>query len=178
VTLSPETLGPLIGISIAAVVMFFRFGRGRSRRLRLELMWIMPTVMLLAAGSLIWRFPPQGIEWLWMVVAFAIGGAIGWQRGRMMTITVDPETHELNQSASPLAILFLLGLMVVRIGMKEGLAAEASTLHLSAAFLTDVFVVFAMGLLTVTRVEMFIRARRMLDEARSAGKLVSLRPLP
>jgi membrane protein CcdC involved in cytochrome C biogenesis len=96
----------------------------------------------------------------------------------MMTITVDPETHELNQSASPLAILFLLGLMVVRIGMKEGLAAEASTLHLSAAFLTDVFVVFAMGLLTVTRVEMFIRARRMLDEARSAGKLVSLRPLP
>lgn len=169
----PQTLGPLIGISIAAVVMFFRFGRGRSRKLRLELMWIMPAIILLGAGSLLWQFPPRGLEWLWLAVAFAIGGAIGWQRGRMMTITVDPVTHELNQSASPLAILFLLGLMIVRIGMKQGLEAEAGALHLSAAFVTDVFVIFAMGLLTVTRVEMFIRARRMLDDVRSAGKLVS-----
>lgn len=172
-TLDPQTVGPLIGISIAAVIMFFRFGRGRTRKLRLEWMWIMPAILLFAAASLIWQFPPTGIEWLWLAIAFAIGGAIGWQRGRMMTITVDPETHELNQSASPLAILFLLGLMVVRMGMKQGLEAEAGALHLSAAFVTDVFVVFAMGLLTVTRVEMFIRARRMLENARAAGKLVS-----
>lgn len=170
----PQTMGPLIGMAIAAFFIGLRFFRARKPKpLKLEWLWVMPAILIVATGALIVQFPPHGWEWGGLVLAFAIGGAIGWQRGRMMTITVDPETHDLNQQASPAALLFLIGLIAVRYLLREGLHAEAGALHLSAAFVTDVFVVFALGLLTLTRVEMFIRARRLLDEARSAGKLVS-----
>lgn len=173
-TLSPQTAGPLIGIGVAAAFMIFRLTRAqKSRPLKLEWMWILPVVLLLATGALLWQFPPSGLEWLWLALAFTIGGAIGWQRGRMMKITVDPQTHALNQQASPAAIIFLLALVGVRYAMREGLSAEAQAWHLSAAFLTDVFVVFAFGLISLTRIEMFIRARRLLEEARAAGKIVS-----
>lgn len=173
-TLSGQSLGPLIGIGVAAAFMIFRLTRAqKARPLKLEWMWILPLVLLLATAALLWQMPPSGLEWLGLAVAFAIGGGVGWQRGRMMKITVDPETHALNQQASPAAIIFLVALVAVRYGLREGLSAEAEAWHLSAAFLTDVFVVFAMGLLTVTRLEMFIRARRLLADARAAGNVVS-----
>lgn len=168
-TLDWQTIGPLIGISIALFFMTLRLFRARQAKpLRLEWLWVMPAILLLAAGALIWQMPPRGLEWLWLAVALGVGAGVGWQRGRMMTITVDPETHALNQQASPAAIVFLIALVGVRYLLKEGLSAEAEAWHLSAAFLTDVFVVFAVGLLTATRVEMFVRARRMLAEARTA----------
>lgn len=173
-TLSPQTMGPLIGVGVAAAFMIFRLTRARkSKPLKLEWLWVLPLVLLLATGALLWQMPPRGLEWLWLALAFALGGAIGWQRGRMMKITVDPETHDLNQQASPAAIVFLVALVAVRYGLREGLSAEAEAWHLSAAFLTDVFVVFAMGILSVTRLEMFLRARRLLAEAKAAGRIVS-----
>lgn len=165
----PQTLGPMIGVAVAALFIGLRFLRARkARRLRLEWLWVTPAILVVLTGALLAQLPPHGWEWAGLVVAFALGGGLGWYRGRMMTITVDPETHELNQQASPAALLFLLGLIVVRFALREGLSAEAEAWHLSAAFITDVFVVFAMGLLTLTRVEMFIRAQKMLTEARAA----------
>ncbi|ATQ43034.1 CcdC protein domain-containing protein [Caulobacter mirabilis] len=170
----PQALGPLIGVGVAAVFIGLRFLRARkARRLRLEWLWVTPLLLIGMTGFLLAEMPPHGWEWGGLVVAFALGGGLGWYRGRMMTITVDPATHELNQQASPAALLFLVALIALRFGLRQGLSAEAEAWHLSAAFVTDVFVVFAMGLLTVTRLEMFLRARRMLTEARSAGKLVS-----
>lgn len=163
----PETLGPIIGIVIVAAVMGFRLIRGQKPRpLKLEWMWLMPAVLVFVAGSLVWQMPPKGLEWLWLAIALLVGAAIGWQRGRMMAITVDPETHALNQQASPAAMIFLLGLVGVRYLLREGLQVEAQAWHLSVAFVTDVFVVFALGLLTVSRLEMFLRARRLLEAAR------------
>ena len=91
------------------------------------------------------------------------GGAFGWRRGALMRIQVDPETHALNQQASPAAMLFIVVLILVR----KGLQFEAGSLGFSVAFLTDVLMVFALGLLTATRLEMFLRARRLLAEARA-----------
>lgn len=166
----PETLGPIIGIAIVAVVMGFRLTRGQKQRpLKLEWLWVTPAVLVLVAGSLVWQMPPRGLEWFWLTVALLIGAAIGWQRGRMMTITVDPETHALNQQASPAAMIFLLALVGIRYLLREGLQAEAQAWHLSVAFVTDVFVVFALGLLTVSRLEMLLRARRLLVAARASA---------
>lgn len=170
----PRTLGPLIGIAFAVFFIGLRFFRARKPKpLKLEWLWLTPAILTGLTILLLVEMPPLGLEWAWLALAFAIGAAIGWQRGRLMTITIDPRTHVLNQQASPAAMILLLVLLVVRFGLREGLSAEAGALHLSAAFMTDVFVVFALGILTVTRLEMFIRARRMLDEARAAGKIVS-----
>lgn len=168
----PQTLGPIIGLVIFLAIFSFRMTRARqSRPLKLEWMWIMPVFLLTMTGLLIWQSPPQGLEWLWLALVFALGGAIGWQRGRMMAITVDPVTHTLNQQASPAAMILLLSLFALRFGLRSVLTEEASVLHLSVAFITDAFVVMALGLLTITRLEMFLRARKLLAEARSAGAL-------
>ncbi len=170
----PRTLGPLIGIAIATLFIGLRFFRARKARpLKLEWLWVTPAILIGLTLVLLVQMPPRGLEWAGLALALAIGAAIGWQRGRLMTITVDPQTHVLNQQASPAAMILLLALLVVRIGLREGLGAEAGALHLSAAFITDVFVVFAVGLLSVTRLEMFLRARRLLDDARAAGRIVS-----
>lgn len=172
--LDRETIGPLIGIAVLVVVMSIRLLRGQKQRpLKLEWMWVMPLVLIALACALISQFPPQGLEWLWLTLAFGAGAALGWQRGRLMAITVDPQTHMLNQQASPAAMIFLVVLVAIRFGLRSVLSEEAGALHLSAAFLTDVFVVFAVGLLAVTRLEMFLRARRLLEDARAAGKIVS-----
>lgn len=165
---NPQTFGPLIGIAIFLVIFGFRMTRARQqRRLRLEWLWITPVILIVLAGFLLWQFRPQGLEWLWLTVIFGIGGAIGWWRGRMMTITVDPVTHDLNQQASPAAMFLLVGLVVIRMGLRTVLTEEASVLHLTVNFITDAFVILAIGLLTVTRLEMFLRARKLLDEARA-----------
>ena len=172
--LDQETLGPLIGIVVLVIVMSIRLLRGQKQRpLKLEWMWVMPLVLISVAGVLIAQFPPHGLEWLWLALAFAAGAGLGWQRGRLMAITVDPQTHMLNQQASPAAMIFLVVLVAIRFGLRSFLTEEAGALHVSAAFLTDVFVVFAVGLLAVTRLEMFLRARGLLEDARAAGKIVS-----
>jgi hypothetical protein len=39
----------------------------------------------------------------------------------------------------------------------------------SPAMLTDPLIAFALGMFTLQRVEMYLRARRLLDEARGRG---------
>ena len=66
----------------------------------------------------------------------------------MMHIHVDPETHALNQKASPAAMFFLIILIVVRTGARSLLGAES---HVSPAMLTDPLIAFALGMFTLTR---------------------------
>jgi NAD/NADP transhydrogenase beta subunit len=159
----------VVGVALALVIVGLRARSSmKARRLRLEWLWVTPAVILAIGVTMLMEFPPREADWPWLALALVLGAALGWQRGRMMTITVDPQTHELNQSASPMAAIFLLLLVVARTGMRSALTTEA---HVSAALITDGFILFAVGLLLTTRLEMFIRARRLLNEAR-ATKLV------
>jgi membrane protein CcdC involved in cytochrome C biogenesis len=103
----------------------------------------------------------------WVAIAslagLAAGAAVGWQRGKMMHIHVDPETHALNQKASPAAMFFLIALIVVRSGARSLLGADS---HVSPAMLTDPLIAFALGMFTLQRVEMYLRAKRLLEEVR------------
>lgn len=151
-------------ILILVIVMAFRMRRmGRERPLKIERLWIVPVLYVGVAGAAFWAHPPAGLAWLWCLVALAAGAGLGWQRGRMMRISVNPETHELSQRASPAAMLLIVALVLVRTGARNmpGLALDVMTL-------TDVLVAFALGLLTMQRLEMWLRARRLLAQARVA----------
>jgi hypothetical protein len=89
-------------------------------------------------------------------------------RGKLIPISIDPETHLLNTKPSPAAILFLLALFVIRFALKAVLQAEASTWHINAVLLTDGFVVLGVGLFAVSRIEMALRAWGLLRAARAA----------
>lgn len=153
---------------VVAVVFALRFrAMNKERRLKLEFMWILPAIMVAATIFLFVQFTPHGTDWLWLGLIFAVGATIGWWRGRLIPIAIDPDTHELNTKPSPAAILFLLGLFVVRFALKAFLESEAQAWHINAVLLTDGFVVLGVGLFSVSRLEMALRAIGLLREARA-----------
>ncbi|HVJ02547.1 MAG TPA: CcdC protein domain-containing protein [Sphingomonas sp.] len=152
---------------VILVVLALRWRRlGRARPLKVERLWIVPAIYLLVAALGFWRFPPVGLGWLWCLLALAAGAGLGWQRGRLMRISVDPVTHQVSQSASPATMIFILALILIRSGMRNAEALGGPAFHVDVAVLTDVLIAFALGLLTATRVEMWLRARRLLARAR------------
>jgi len=155
-----------ISFGIIAVVMALRLRRmGRMRPLKLETLWVVPAMYLAVAALMFWQLPPKGAVALASAAGLAIGAAVGWQRGKMMHIHVDPETHALNQKASPAAMLFLIGLIVVRAAARGMLGQEGG--GVSPAMLTDPLIAFALGMFSVQRIEMYLRAKRLLEEVRS-----------
>ena len=152
-----------ISFGIIAVVMALRLRRmGRMRPLKLETLWVVPAMYLAVAALMFWQLPPKGAVALASAAGLAIGAAVGWQRGKMMHIHVDPKTHALNQKASPAAMFFLIALIVVRSAARGVLGHEGDV---SPAMLTDPLIAFALGMFALTRLEMYLRAKRLLEEA-------------
>ncbi|WP_157218770.1 CcdC protein domain-containing protein [Flavisphingomonas formosensis] len=165
---SSPLLQYLLPAVIVVVVLGLRMMRmRRARRLRLETLWIVPAVYAGIGAMMLATQPPQGaIAWALIAAGFAAGAAIGWQRGRSIHISVDPETHQLDQRASPFTMILLVALILFRAGLRSVATAEAAAWHLSAALIADVFVAMVVGLLALTRLEMYLRSKRLLDEAR------------
>ena len=156
-----------ITIGIIAVVMALRLrSMGQMRPLKLGNLFIVPILYLVVAAIMFVQLPPTGWVAIACALALAIGAAVGWQRGKMMHIHVDPETHALNQKASPAAMFFLIGLIVVRMAARGMLGQNSGV---SPAMLTDPLIAFALGMFTVQRIEMYLRAKRLLEEARGRG---------
>jgi len=163
----PSWIGYAITIAVVIVAMALRMrGMSKMRPLKLGSLWIVPVIYLAVAVWMFVLLPPVGWVAIASVGALLIGAAVGWQRGRMMQIHVDPETHALNQKASPAAMFFLIALIVVRSGARSLLGAES---HVSPAMLTDPLIAFALGMFTLTRLEMYLRAKRLLEAARTAS---------
>lgn len=158
----------LLPFVVIAVVMTLRMRRMATvRPLKLTSLWIAPAIYAVIAGLVFASTPPATpMVWTACAAALAVGAALGWQRGRMMHISVDPETGTLRQKASFAAMAFLLVLIAVRTAARE--AAQAGGLPVDIKALTDVLIALALGLLTIQRVEMYLRAKRLLAE-RGAG---------
>jgi membrane protein CcdC involved in cytochrome C biogenesis len=156
-----------ITIGIIVVVLALRMRRmGTMRPLNLRSLWIVPALYLVVAAFMFVQLPPTGWVAIASAVGLAFGAAVGWQRGKMMHIHVDPETHALNQKASPAAMIFLIALIVVRSGARSILGQDS---NVSPAMLTDPLIAFALGMFALTRLEMYLRAKRLLEEARGRG---------
>lgn len=153
-------------IGIIIVVMALRMRRmGRMRPLKLSSLWVVPAIYFVVAALMFVQLPPDRNVAIACLFALLIGAAVGWQRGKLMQIHVDRETHALNQKASPAAMLFLVALIVIRMASR-GAISEAGV---RPAMLTDPLIAFALGVLTLQRVEMFLRARKLLEEARGTS---------
>ena len=82
---------PLIGVVLLAAVLLFRMRRlAQSRPLKLEWLWVTPTLLLVLTAVVMAQSPPVGLAWLWLAGALVLAGGLGWYRGKMMHITVDP----------------------------------------------------------------------------------------
>lgn len=170
-TASPQGwLSYIIPAVIICIVLAFRLrGMRRERPLKIERLWIVPALYFVIAGLTFWSMPPSSLAiWMWCGVALVAGAAIGWWRGKMMRISVDPETHAIRQQGSAAAMLLILALIVIRSAARNADHLGIPGVHLDVMAMTDVLIALALGLLTAQRVEMFLRARRLLAEARGA----------
>ena len=141
----------------------------RARNLRVERLWISPVLLLfLTATTFSQQHMPTPTMIAVDIAALALGAALGWWRGRFTKITVDPETHDLTSQASPLGMVLILAIMVIRQGVRSYATANAGVLHVSVVDVTDAFLLLAVGVVCAQRLEMALRANRLLTEARAA----------
>jgi membrane protein CcdC involved in cytochrome C biogenesis len=160
--MSPQTMGPLIGIAVALIIILLR--NRRKRTLRPRLLWVMPLLVTVAIGFGLWantQHPHFGpLAWIAFIAALALGCVAGWWRGK--TITIEKEQNgSLMAQASPLGLILVVGLLAARAGLREVMEANAAAWHLDAVIVADAFMLFAIGLIIMQRVEMYIRARRI-----------------
>lgn len=150
---------------VIGLILALRLRRmSRARPLTLERLWIIPCLYALLVASLIVQARPSLGGCGLCAAALVIGAGLGWQRGKLMHLSVDPATHQLNQKASLGGLLFI----VVLIALKLVGQAEGSALHLNVMLLSQAFGTMALGLFSAMRVEMYLRGRRLLEQARAA----------
>lgn len=163
-----QQLIPVIAIGIAATIVIIR--NMKPRRLRLEMMWVRPAIVMIAAAAFLVLNPfPHQLTALGIILAAAVAGTVlGWVRGRMVRVTVDPESHTAMSQASPLGV----GLILVIIGVRYFLNSTAGTrsghFDAQAILLTDALLVFGAGVVGVTGLEVWMRANRMVNESKAA----------
>jgi hypothetical protein len=150
---------------VLAVVLLLRFrSMGKEQPLNPGTLWIVPVLYFLIAGSILFALVPPPLGWGLLLAGLSIGIAAGWHRGKLIVIRRNSETGELRQKASPLAMLLLLVLVALKLGARaifgETAAGQPGS---SAMLLTDAFIGFALGLLSATRLELYLRARRIAE---------------
>lgn len=152
-------------IPIIAIVVIVLRGV-RTRALRIERMWITPALILLTVmAAFAIQPPPRFIILIAEFFALGVGSGIGWWRGRTTQIILDPETRALSSKASPIGMALIAGVFLLRIAFRDYATAHAGDMDIAPIEVADVLLLFAAGLVCVQRVEMWIRARKLLNES-------------
>ena len=160
-------LTALLPFVIIAVVVGLRLrSMSKERPLKIQTLWVIPVVYLALVAWMLFALPPTALGWGLLVLGLVIGTALGWHRGKLIRIDRNAETGELRQKASPLAMILLLALIALKLGARAIFGETAAGHPASGAMLlTDAFIGFALGLLSATRLEIYLRAKRILAAA-------------
>jgi hypothetical protein len=158
-------------VPMAVVLLVVVLRNSRPRRLKIERLWLYPAIYAVLLVSALAAAPPPvtPLSIGLLVAGLLIGGAIGWQRGRFTQIHIHPETHDLSSRASPIGLVFIFAVLVLRYAARDFLAGDATGLHLPIVAVGDAFIVLAVTMLSVQRLELWIRASRMLAEAKAGA---------
>jgi hypothetical protein len=162
-----QTLIPILVILPVLGLIILRNARGR--RVRVEALWIRPVILLVFAGLALSQTKSLSLALAAaMAAALLVGAGLGWLRGRMTRITVDPETHLATGQASVLGMLFIVALVAVRFGARTFLAEESGAMHIDVVQATDVLLALAVGLVAAQQLEIWIRCRRLIAQSIAA----------
>lgn len=159
-------LGAALPFLIIALIVALRFRSMSSERpLKLGSLWVVPVIYALLAGSMLVALTPPLFGWGLLLAGLVVGAGIGWHRGKLIHISRNPDTGELSQRASPLALLLLVALVVLKLGARAIFGnAAAGAPGSNAMLMTDAFIGFALGLLAATRLEIYLRGRKLILE--------------
>ena len=159
-------LKTVLPIVVIAIVLALRLrSMSRVRRLKPRTLWVLPAFLLLLAGVTLWTNPPGLAGLSIAAVALIAGGFLGWQRGRLIRIDREPASGELTQRASPAAMILLIFIIATRFALRSYFDASPGAdgkMSEQTLIATDALLLFAVGLIAVTRIELALRARRIL----------------
>jgi len=159
--MSPDTYLPIL---LPVVVVGLVLLRNRKPRpLSLGRMWILPVVVAVLIGMGLYFTPhaPLGPgAWAGFIAAGLLGAAAGWWRGKTVRIERTADGRLLAQ-ASPLGLILLLALFAARALFRLLAERQGAAWHMDAAVVTDALMIFAVTLVAVQRLEMWLRARRL-----------------
>jgi hypothetical protein len=162
-------MGPWTYLIPLIVVAMVILRNSRARRLRIETLWVSPLMILVVVGLALSHETALTPGMIAIdLAALGLGALLGWWRARLTHIAIDPATHRLTSQASPIGMLVILGLFALRYGLRSYAAQNASALHVSVNVIADGALVMTAGLVCAQRLEIALRAMRLLNEARAA----------
>jgi len=155
-----STFIPLVVIAIIIALRARKVGKDMPFSLARN--WIMPGIVVVAVGALLANHPPSLIGWGVLAVAAAVGAPVGWHRGKLTHLAVDPESGALLMRPSAAA----LALMVAVIAVRQIARYEIAPSHGERLWLfSDGMIGFALGMIIAFRTELWLRGRRLLAGA-------------
>lgn len=160
----------IISFGVLALVLILRMRRARQvRPLKVGRLWILPAFYSVVVTLLYMAHPPVGMVWIYALGALAIGLLAGWWRGKLMIIHVDPQTHEVSQQGSVLAMAVIVVLVVVRIAARNVMASTSGNDPAFILAMTDALLALGLGFVAAQSLEIWMRARELLAAAWSAS---------
>lgn len=168
----------LYALPFILLVVVLRLWRGsRVRKLRVERMWVRPLIILAILGLTIYSAPPPMTlpALAALTIAAAAGLAFGWQRGRMVRISIDVETHALTSQQSMWGLLVFIGIIAARLAIRYALQGAHDLGGVPVAVIADSVTVFYGGGIVGMQLEQWLRARELLSDtiaAKAAGQTI------
>lgn len=155
-------------LAIVAVLAITLLRNRKPRKLRVEFLWIRPAILLAYAAIFLVLFPPRSmLDAAGWVAAFLVGAGIGWWRGGFTRIEVDPVTHMTTSQTSPLGMLLVLGLLVVRMGLRSAVLTSGGKAPVTGDQITGWLFGFLFGLVALQQLEIWLRARKLIAVAKA-----------
>lgn len=134
----------------------------RGRRIKVDQLWVIPALLTVAAVAAIAQAPPSGLAMIMvLILATLMGAGIGWQRGRLTRINLDPDTGVLTSQASPAGVILIVAVFALRYGLRFWLLQHPGK-GAQALVATDALLLFSVGMISISRIEMWIRCRRLM----------------
>ena len=145
--MTPAETQILLPVLIAVVFIALNARRMmRPRRFRPLALWLAPAFVLVGVMALMGTRPvPTASHIAGLTAALALGGCVGWARGKLVRVDVDAETGMVTQRGTPFGVLFLIGLIVLRSGVRF-VAIRHPELGIDLGKATDILLFFALGL--------------------------------
>jgi hypothetical protein len=157
----PQEIQLYLPLIIVGAVFALRWRRMiQPRRLRVATLWIGPVMTLAGIAALMAMRPaPTFGHDLGLAALALVGGAVGWTRAKLSKVEFDAVSETLTLRGTPYGILFLLGLIAVRSGLRiASIKHPEWGIDLNRA--TDFLLFFAFGLVFGYATEVYLAARR------------------
>lgn len=166
--IDPHTAVPYAVILVMLVAVL---GRAvSSKKAVIERLWISPVFLVVAAAALV-ELSAASLGPLTLVAlaaAFVVGAAVGWRRGRLTPVEIDPDARALASPVSPGGVMLVVALFLVRYFIHSLAVYEPKALLGGGpdeiGLILDGLAMFVVGMVAAGQFELWIRCRRLLAE--------------